>query len=138
MKDNKEIKIAAIVGTLMLIFCVIMISYASNNDGAKKEQEEYLKNSFMVYKNTTIDGKRAYVPCEGTINKNELQEEYNKIITATEKSKTTNITGTYRVGTEKEFIAFDEKHNNTVFIKSKNDLFTIESDLYDKVIEMCK
>lgn len=137
MKDNKELKIAAIVGAIMVIFCIVMIIYASNNSGVK-EQEKLLKNSFMVYKNTTIDGKRAYVPCEGDANLIEIQEEFSKIKTATEESTDTNITGTYRVGTEKDFIAFDEDHKNNVFIKSKNKLFNIESDLYDKVIEMCK
>lgn len=136
MKDNKEIKIAAIVGAFMLIFCIVMIVYASNNSSVEEEQ---LKNTFMVYKNTTIDGKRAYIPCTVPVaDLNEIQEEYQKVIAATDKSTVSNITGTYRVGTEDDFIAFDEEHNNNVFIKSKNKLYNIESTLYDKVINLCK
>ena len=137
MKDNKEIKIAAVVGAFMLIFCVVMIQYASNN--SEVPEEEILKNSFMVYKNTTVDGKRAYTPCTVPASDlNEIQAEYQKIINATENSTASNITGTYRVGTENDFIAFDEDNNNNVFIKSKNKLYNIESTLYEKVINLCK
>ena len=69
---------------------------------------------------------------------NEIKAEYQKVINATDKSTTSSITGTYRVGTENDFIAFDEEHDNNVFIKSKNKLYNIESTLYDKVINLCK
>ena len=134
MKDNKELKIAAIVGTIMAVFCIIMIMYASSNNEVKVE--EMPRNEFAIFKNETVNGERSYIPCTTTGEElSELYTEYNKILTATTSANKASITGTYRVGFNDKFIAFDDE--SAVYIKEQNKLFTFESTLYKKVIEIC-
>ena len=79
MRTNKELKIAAIVGAIMIIICILMISIFSN---------DFDKADITIYKHVEVDGQGGYVPCTApeTILK-EIYVEYKKTKALDEKDQ---------------------------------------------------
>lgn len=131
MRTNKELKIAAIVGAIMIIICILMISIFSN---------DYDKADIAVYKNMEINGQRGYVPC--TVPETVLKEIYvefkkTKALDEDDLVDQDRINGDYKIISGEKFIAFDKESNNTVYISEENKLYTFESSIYENVINTC-
>ena len=132
MKDNKEIKIAAVVAALMIIICVGIILINKTNN---KEID------LQVYKNVEMDGKRGYIPCEvpDTILM-EINDEFNKAkkLSTSKEAEVEQITGTYKLISGKTSFAFDNSEDNKIYNIEKNKLYNFDSTIYNLVISVCE
>ena len=130
MKDNKEIKIAAVVAALMIIICVGIILINKTNN---KEID------LQVYKNVEMNGKRGYIPCEvpDTILM-EINDEFNKAkkLSTSKEAEVEQITGTYKLISGKTSFAFDNSEDNKIYNIEKNKLYNFDSTIYNLVISV--
>lgn len=132
MKNNSEIKIAAVVAALMIIICVVIIIVN------KTDNQEI---DLQVYKNVEIDGKRGYIPCEvpDTILM-EINTEFKKAKQLSDKkqAEVEQITGEYKLVSDKTSMAFDNNDKNKIYNINKNKLYNFDSTIYNLVISVCE
>ncbi len=136
MENNKEVKIAIIVGIIMITISLLAIIIHNSNT---KIEEVSLK----VYKNYTTEDGREYREC--TLTTDELisiKREYNKATNINEDKKLTGqtITGTYMIKDGDEYIAFDADDSNKVYVlaNSKQAIYSLESTMYETVKNACE
>lgn len=136
MENNKEVKIAIIVGIIMITISLLAIIIHNSNT---KIEEVSLK----VYKNYTTEDGREYREC--TITTDELisiKREYNRAININEDKKLTGqtITGTYMIKDGDEYIAFDADDSNKVYVlaNSKQAIYNLDSTMYETVKKACE
>lgn len=136
MENNKEIKIAIIVGIIMVTIGLLAIIIHNSNT---KIEEVSLK----VYKNYTTEEGREYREC--TLTTDELisiKREYNRATNINEDKKLTGqtITGTYMIKDGDEYIAFDADDSNKVYVlaNSKQAIYSLDSTMYETVKKACE
>ena len=135
MENHKEVKIAIVLGAIMLtIFIVIMIIYNSN-------QKDALEADIRVFKhyNTTGDTKGEYYECK--ISSEDATHIYNefkraKLLTDKDKVPGQTITGTYKIVNGSEYLAFDDD-SSFIFKGDTQTLYAFSSDVYNYVIKLC-
>lgn len=130
MESNKEVKIAIVIGLIMLTLCAVIL--ISNNSSKKETANTDIK----VYKN--INNK--YYECQTTTEDIiTINNEYKKIKNLSDDNKAPGqkITGTYRVANGDDFIAFDA-NNKLVWRGDANALYLYDSSLYEYVVNLCK
>ena len=135
MENNKEVKIAIIVGIIMITICLLAIIIHNSNN---KTEEISLK----VYKNYTTEDGREYRECSLTTDELiTVKREYNKITKIDEEKKLTGqtITGTYMVKDGDEYIAFDADEENKVYVlaNGKKAIYSISSSVFETVKTAC-
>ena len=132
MKDNKEIKIAAVVAALMIIICLVIIIV---NKTDNKEID------LQVYKNVEIDGQRGYIPCEVPDSiLIEINDEFQKAkkLSTSKEAEIEQLTGTYKLVSGKSSLAFDANDKNQIYNVEKNKLYNFDSTIYNLVISVCE
>lgn len=136
MENNKEVKIAIVVGIIMITISLLAIIIHNSNT---KIEEVSLK----VYKNYTTEDGREYREC--TLTTDELisiKREYNKATNINEDKKLTGqtITGTYMIKDGDEYIAFDADDSNKVYVlaNSKQAIYSLDSTMYETVKKACE
>lgn len=132
MENNKEVKIAIIVGIIMITICLLAVII---NNANNKVEEINLK----VYKNEN----REYNQC--TITTDELisiNREYKRITNIQEKNQLAgeSITGIYMIKDGDDYIAFDADGTNKVYVsaKGKEAIYEFNSTMYNLVKESCE
>ncbi len=133
MQTNKELKIALIVGIIMITICLLVFIFAkSSND----------KNEIDIQVYKVNEEAKTYEPCSVPQEKLiQINSEYNSASKLTESSRVIGgkITGTYKVVSKGNYIAFDaEKDKNYVFRGDTKYLYEFNSELYEIVKEVCK
>lgn len=135
MENNKEIKIAIVVGIIMITICLLAVIISNSNN---KLEEINLK----IYKNYTTEKGREYREC--TITTDELitiKREYNKITNISEEKKLAGekITGIYMIRDGDDYIAFDADKTNKVYVlaKGKQAIYSVPSTIYETVKNTC-
>ena len=135
MENNREVKIAIIVGIIMITICLLAFIYYK----ASTNVEEI---NIKVYKNYTTEEGRAYYEC--SISTEDLLTVNNEYKRITNLRNTTSITGgsikgTYMISTGDEYIAFDAEDNNYVYVlaNGKQAIYDISSTAYDIVKKAC-
>lgn len=135
MTNNKEIKIAIVVGAIMLTVCfVIVVSNMSTKNGNQTATE------IKVFKHYDDGTTKEYRECNVTTDELvNINNEFNsiKLLGDEDKYPGTSINGTYRISKNNDFIAFDD-NNNLVYRGDTQALYYYESDLYEYVANICK
>lgn len=135
MENNKEVKIAIVVGIIMITICLLAFIFYKSSTNV---QEINLK----VYKNYTTEEGRAYHEC--TITTEDLitiNNEYNRITNLRDSNalKGASINGTYMIRNGDEYIAFDATEENLVYVMAngKQSIYELTSTAYDIVKKSC-
>lgn len=132
MRTNKEVKIAIIFGALMIIICVVMVLI---NTTPNKTID------LKVYKNVEIDGQRGYIECsvpESILG--EINTEFNQAtkLDSSALAERHQITGTYKIESEKNSIAFDKDDKNEIYNINEKQLYNFKSTIYSLVETVCE
>lgn len=140
MEENKEVKIAIIVGIIMITICIIMfITVKSKNKVNNIDVKVY-----KLYESTNDKGETEYQyrPC--TINNTdttiEIYKETAKALKLTEDSLIVGkqIKGEYKVEYNGKMIAFDISDDQLVYLNETQKLYKFNSDIYEKVKNVCQ
>lgn len=132
MRTNKELKIAAVVGALMIVICLIVVLVNTSPN---------TKADIKVYKNVEIEGQRGYLECsvpESILG--EINTEFNKAknLTTTDLAESHQIQGTYKIVSGKESIAFDDDDKNEIYDIDNKKLYSFKSTIYELVTTVCE
>ena len=101
---NKEVKIAIIVGVIMITIC--LVAFIINKNSNKVENI-----NLEIYKSYQLDTGTEYIRCNVTTDELiKINKEYKKAVKLKEENKLVGkqITGTYMVRDGNNFIAFDD------------------------------
>lgn len=135
MDTKKQINIAICVFCIMILICVVV--YITETSDKKVEE---LTIEVYQYDEET----RTYYPCgvsteDALTIKKEIQKA--KLLTEKEQTTITQINGNYKImygKNDNEFVAFDNKEDNIIFIGNQSNIYNFKSKLYNIVIETCK
>ncbi len=135
MENNKEVKIAIIVGLIMITIGLVIFMIS-------KSETKVNNLDLRVYRNFTVKDGREYRECTITTDDIiEIRREYMKITKLDESNKLTgqSITGVYMVKDGENYIAFDADESNKVYVKAngKEAIYKVESPVYEKVYNLC-
>lgn len=136
MTDNKEVKIAIIVGVIMITICLLIFIFHKSSVSTNTVD-------IKVYKLYDIEGKKdehEYRSCSVTTEQLlTINKEYKKIKSLKSENKTIgkSINGNYKIMSGEDFIAFDAKDNNYVYRGDIGAIFDYNSSLYEYVKEIC-
>lgn len=138
MKTNNELKIAAIVGILMTLICVIVLMVQNN-----KKNEIVELNAYKHFYNEEEgeddrDGyySECYLTTEDKIN---IESDLRKVNHLSEDSKVNQvIIGNYKIIINDEFYAFDNAEDNIIYSGKEGKMYKFSSDIYQTIIDRCE
>lgn len=137
MENNNEVKIAIIVGAIMLTICLVVFIFN------KAEKQEVTNLDIKVYKLYELNAEEEeyeYRECSVatddliTINK-EFKKIYN--LSAEKKATGKTIKGNYKIISQNDFIAFDAGEENLVYRSDLPAIFQYDTSLYELVKNIC-
>lgn len=132
MENNKEIKIAIIVGIIMITICLLAIII---NNSKNNIEEITLK----VYKNENREYNQCSITTDELIT---INREYNRATKIKEEKQLAgeSITGTYMIKDGDDYIAFDADGKNRVYVsaKGKEAIYELSSPMYNIVKKACE
>lgn len=134
MKNNNEIKIALVIGAIMLTICFVVI--ISNNSVKNNAQSA---TEIKVYKHYDDGETKEYRECQITTDELiNINNEFNNIKSLTEEDKYPGYTinGTYRITKGDDYIAFDGD-TNLVYRGDTEAIYVYDSNLYEYVVDLC-
>ena len=132
MRTNKELKIAAVVGALMIVICLIVVLINTSPN---------TKVDIKVYKNVEIDGQRGYLECsvpESILGEINTEFKKAKKLDTSALAESHQIQGTYKIVSGKESIAFDADDKNEIYNIDEKKLYTFNSTIYTLVKTVCE
>ena len=132
MNTKKELKIAAVVGAIMLIICLIMLLLNTTSNETI---------DIKVYKNTEINGQRGYLECsvpESILGEINTEFKKAKKLDTSALAESHQIQGTYKIVSGKESIAFDADDKNEIYNIDEKKLYTFNSAIYTLVKTVCE
>lgn len=138
MAENKEIKIALVVGIIMITICILTFIIVSSN---KKEVGSLDVKVYRLYEKEGTENEHVYRECSiATEDLLTINREFKKIqkLDANEKVMGKQITGNYKIIANGTFIAFDADENNYVYRSDISAIFDYKSSLYKEVKELCE
>ena len=131
---NKEVKIAIIVGVIMITICLVAFIINKNNNKVENINLE-------IYKSYQLDTGTEYIRCNVTTDELiKINKEYKKAVKLKEENKLVGkqITGTYMVRDGNNFIAFDDD-SKLVYVSANGiqAIFEWNSSIYEIVSGTC-
>lgn len=132
---NKEVKVAIVVGLIMITACIIFYIISNSNNKVEEINIE-------IYKSYQLDEGREYIRCNvSTDELVSINREYKKITKLQEEDKLVGrqINGTYMIRNGEEYIAFDADGNNLVYVNANGiqAIFNHSSSIYELVSSTC-
>ncbi len=138
METNKEVKIAIIVGMIMITICLVFFIM-------KKESTKTENLNLRVYKLYELSGdsekKYEYRECSiDTDTLISLTSGYRKAFKLTDKNRVVGekIKGNYKIVNGDDYIAFDGGESIYVYRSNTKYLYEMNSTIYSIVEESCK
>ena len=138
MVENKEIKIAIVVGIIMVTLCLLIFIVTSS----KKTTNNIVLKVYKLYdKEGTVD-EHEYRSCKvSTDDLIYINQEYKKIQKVTDDSRILGkqINGNYKiiVGDDSNYIAFDALDDPYIYRSDKGAIYEFKTDLYDTIKKIC-
>lgn len=137
MENNKEIKIAIIVGLIMVTCCIIAFIFY-------KASTRVENIDVKVYKSHVIDAtenKREYRECVITTDiLLAINKEYKRAMRLNDDQRVIGkqINGTYKLISGDTYIAFDfDEDTPYVYRGDTKKMYYFKSDIYKQVAEVC-
>jgi len=137
MIENKEVKIALIVGMIMVTVCLLAIIFNKANTTSNKSID------LKVYKLYDKEGNKEeheYRACSiSTDDLITINSEFKKAQNLSEEKRLRGkqINGNYKIIANDYYIAFDGEEDAYVYRSDTGALYTFESPLYDYVKKIC-
>lgn len=133
MQTDKEIKIAIIVGAIMITACIVAyIFYKSETNVNEIDLKVYKVN----------EKEKVYEECHITTDTQiQLNSEFKRATKLNESSRVIgkSITGTYKIVSNDNYIAFDNKENEYYIYRGDTKyLYEFNSTIYDLVETTCQ
>ena len=140
MENNKEVKIAIIVGVIMLTICLIVFIFYN---ASKDEVTDLNLKVYKLYELDSEDSKEKYEyrPCNITTEDLvSINNDYQKIFNLNEKNKVVGkqIKGNYKIVAGENYIAFDAGEENLVYRSDLPAIFKYDTSLYETVSKLCE
>jgi len=138
---NREVKIALIVGIIMITLCAIAIIAKNASKKAAEELDIHIYRHVITNK---ADNSGIYYECNvPTDKKSIVNVEFKKVMNLKDSAKNTDetvkgIEGNYKVTVDSNFIAFDDSKSNLVYRNDTTSLYSYRSNLYAIVEEACQ
>ena len=133
MQTNKELKIAIIVGIIMVTICILVIIFYN----ADKTNNDINVQVYKVNEESKTY-EQCSVPTDLLI---QINSEYRRATNLSDNYRVIGqrINGTYKILSGDNYIAFDgEKDKNYVYRGDTKHLYEFDSSVYSLVIEACK
>lgn len=141
MQNGKEVKVAIIVGIIMITICLIAFVTVKSKNNLKDVKIEVYK----LYEVPKEDGEKGYVyhSC-GEIKTDDqitIMHEIDKAYKLNEESLLTGkqIEGYYKINYNGKIVAFDAPRDNEkmIYREDTGRLYNFESNLYETVKNIC-
>lgn len=138
MKENKELKIAIIVGVIMITVCLLALIFVKAERNSNNSNQNQI--DIKVYK--VNEEEKIYEPCH--INTDmliKINSEFKRAYRLTESSrvKGKTIKGEYKVMSGNEYVAFDvNEEEQYIYRGDTKYLYEFDSDLYNVVEKACQ
>jgi len=138
METNREIKIAIIVGLIMLTGCLVafIVVHNKNNTGPTLD--------LHIYKHVKLDGEKTgkYYECSIASDKlplinNDFKRIFNLKDSSRETSLEAHLEGLYKVVSGSNFIAFDADGSNLVYRSDTTGLYIFQTETYSLIADAC-
>lgn len=139
MKDNKEVKIAIVVGIIMLTICLIAFVTTKSQNKVNTIDVKI----FKLFESLDENGETKYQYRECDINNTDIQINiYKETAKALKLSEDKivfgkQIKGEYKVEYNGKMVAFDKEANKTIYLGETKKLYNFDSDLYETVVNVC-
>ncbi len=135
--DSKNL----IMGSIAIIVVVILgVLIFLPKNGANAVSVDLSDVEVFVHKEKTEETEGYYYPCSlSTEDLIKVKNEFTKAYKVNEESIVTgkSINGDYKVVVGEKFIAFDKENEGIMYLGSLNNLYSVESGLYNIVIKAC-
>jgi len=133
---NKEVKIAIVVGVIMITICLMAIIIS--NSSIKAEDV-----NLVIYKlNKTGDSTDDYTYEKCSVSTEDLlpvYKVYKKMLELSDDKKITGeqIMGDYMLRDENNYVAFDDDDTNYVYLSTTSSLYEYKTNIYQTIIDLC-
>lgn len=137
MVENKEVKIAIIVGIVMLTICLLtFIFYKSSTSKPGTIDIKVYK----LYDKEGTEDEHEYRECTLTTDDIvAINTEYRKASRLSENDQAKGqINGNYKIVSGSDYIAFDGDDSNLVYRGSSKRLYNFDSSIYEYVKKVCE
>lgn len=137
MEQNKELKIAIIVGIIMITICLLVfIFYKANTDVQNIDLKVY-----KLFEKEDASGEHEYRECRITTDELiDIKYEYNRATSLTESNRVIGeqIMGEYKIISGENYIAFDiDEEKKLIYRGDTKYLYYFEGSLYDYAVNAC-
>lgn len=137
MQTNREIKIAIVVGAIMLTACLLVFIFIKSERTSNGNVNQV---DIKVYK--VNEEKKTYEPCHITTDTLiQINSEFKRASRLTDSKRVIgkSINGTYRIDSGDNFIAFDaKKDENYIYRNDTKYLYEFDTELYNIVVKACQ
>ncbi len=135
METNREVKIAIIVGAIMLTACLVFFIFTRSG----VEVEDMNLKVYKLHQKENGEGneyRQCKIPTDQLV---PIYKQYKRAAKLTEKSQVTGqqINGDYKLISGDNFIALDEEGYNLIYRSDTSRLYSFNSIIYDLVVEAC-
>lgn len=138
MENNKELKVAIIVGVIMITACLLAFIFVKSERKASINNQNQI--DIKVYKVNEED--KIYEQCPITTDTLiQINSEFKSAYRLSDSSRVIgkSITGKYKVISGNNYIAFDAKENeNYIYRGDTKYLYEYDSNLYNIVEKACQ
>ena len=138
METNREIKVAIIIGLIMITGCIVAFIISKNNNNPE------ITLDLKIYKHLgdTDNNTGKYYEC--IIATDELQSinnDFKRIMNLKDGSKVrsldANIDGTYKIVSGTNFIAFDANGSSYVYRSDTTGVYNYPTEMYANIASSC-
>ncbi|MBQ4030978.1 MAG: hypothetical protein II625_04415 [Bacilli bacterium] len=138
METNREVKIAIIVGLIMVTACIVAFIIAKNKNNPNVTLDVHIYKHVV----TGEDGSGKYFECSiPTDSLLDINNDFKRIMNLKDSNKvrelSANIEGTYKIASGSNFIAFDADGKNYVYRSDSTAIYSYSTETYKKVAELC-
>lgn len=134
METNREIKIAIIVGAIMLTLCLVIFIFTKSD----VEVEDMNLKVYKLYQKEDGEGneyRQCKIPTDELMS---IYKQYKRAVNLKEdKQITGQINGNYKLISGENYIAFDAEQFDYIYRSDTGRLYTFSSTIYDLVKEAC-
>lgn len=137
MVENKEVKIAIVVGIIMITIC--LLAFIFYKSGESKTNTIDIK-IFKLYDKEGTEDEHEYRECSLTTDERiTINSEYRKASKLSDSKKTKGqIKGNYKIMSGENYIAFDGDDSNLVYRSDSKGLYSFDSSIYEYVKKVCE
>lgn len=139
MENNKEVKIAIIVGIIMITICLIAFITTKSQNKVNTIDVKI----FKLFESEDENGETKYQYRECDINNTDIQIDiYKETAKALKLSEDKivvgkQIKGEYKVEYNGKMVAFDKDAKKTIYLGETKKLYNFDSNLYETVVNVC-